>query len=204
MDDLVKRWSKVLFDRRRNPELDRQLREEVKEEILAELACPPYGGWEQTAYRREKESLRRELLDDLRRSGPAVPGREALKRDIMREAWDMGLTPEELYSRLTGGRAPSWRGQLKGLVTSRQSRSFGWGVGLTLAAVLLAPSARRHARPAARKVLEEAMDVAARAQRFLTEARENLEDLVAEAKFHQLETAAENKDAPSGSEPAEG
>lgn len=177
---------------RRQPN-DQQLRDDLKEDILAELSRPPYDERAGAAYAREKEALHRELRRELTRqrafaqaSPQMASRRENLTRDIMEEARDLGLTPEELYARLSVPPNPSLRGRIKGLVTSREGKGFGWGVGITLAAVLLAPTARRWVRPAARKVVEEVIEAGDRIQRSMAQAKEDLEDLVAEARFHQF------------------
>jgi len=201
-----------LYYRERRPGMDQRAGEELKKELLAEMSLPSHDGAEQAAWQREKEALRRELLREIARARAlekAPPHRDlrraALAREIMEEAWESGLPPDELYARLAGPARSSLRGRLKALVASREGKSFGWGVGLTLAAVLLAPGARRLVRPAARKVVEEVMEAGNRLQQFIARTREDLEDLVAEAKFHQMantETPGSGNDA--GSDPGEG
>ncbi|HUW65242.1 MAG TPA: hypothetical protein VMW83_11235 [Spirochaetia bacterium] len=200
-----------MYNKRHNPGIDPHLREELKEEILAQLSRPSYDGQTHAAYLQEKEALRRELLQEIsRQKGLGLAGpyrdarRETLTRDIMEEARDLNLTPDELYARLAGPARPSWRGRLKGLVTSREGKSFGWGVGLTLAAVLLAPGARRYVRPVARKVVEEVMEAGSRIQRFVSQTREDLEDLVAEAKFQQFGNSAGGTPAEDDAGPGPG
>ncbi len=181
--------------------MNHQAGEELKKEFKGGLSFPPHDDRVQAAYLRKKEALRRELLQEItRRKAGRYRDRAALAREIMEEARESGLTPEELYARLAGPVHPTWRERLKNLVASREGKGFGWGVGLTLAAVLLAPGARRFVRPAARKVVEEVMEAGNRLQRFVTQTREDLEDLVAEAKFHQLA----NSDVPDDTGPGAG
>jgi len=170
----------VLFERRSYPAHDRRFREELKNEILAELAARP-AGWR--PYPQEKGVRRLEPLEDQRQEKRY---RENLKREIMRDLYHARPPQAQPWDDVRA----AGPGRFKQLLASREGRGFGWGVGLTLAAVLLAPGARRYIRPAARKILEEAMEAATRVQRYVTQAKEDLEDLVAEAKFHQMENAA--------------
>jgi len=176
----------ALFEKRTSPGWDRRFKEELKNEILAELSALPPA---EPVHPREKDPRR--TAPDWRKSRPY---REGLKREIMREIYDLGPPPA-----WAGGR-PVFRGRVKHLLASREGRGFGWGVGLTLAAVLLAPGARRYVRPAARKILEEVMEAAGRVQRYVTQAKEDLEDLVAEARFHQMEEAARETGTPDAPE----
>lgn len=82
---------------------------------------------------------------------------------------------------------PAQNGWLRNLTRDPRTRSFGFGVGAALLGYFLWPRVKPHLRPVARGLVKGALLTAQQTGRVWAEAREGLEDLVAEAR-HEVTT----------------
>lgn len=78
---------------------------------------------------------------------------------------------------------------MREMVGQPQSRGFMWGVGTAVAAYFLWPAVREVVRPATRGVIRGAMVAGDRFRYAMSNAREGIEDVVAEAQFERMREA---------------
>lgn len=83
---------------------------------------------------------------------------------------------------------------LQDMFRETQTRGFLWGVGTTMAVMYFWPGIRGVARPAAKGVVRGAMAAGDRFRYAMATAREGVEDLVAEAQFERMRSAADPGD----------
>lgn len=83
-------------------------------------------------------------------------------------------------------RSPNWMREMTG---QPQTRGFVWGVGTAVAAYFLWPAVREVVRPATRGVVRGAMVAGDRFRYAMANAREGIEDVVAEAQFDRMREA---------------
>ncbi|GAB6158159.1 hypothetical protein JCM39194_13590 [Desulfotomaculum varum] len=171
---------------------------------------PPYKGrkqpefdydwWtdrEEYDYQRNMMMLRRQVQNELRAidkinrrlSQVSDPQVRRLLADLLQEADRQGMDINELMQSLNM-QNPGWGTALLDRVTGPfrgiDRRSFGWGAGAALLGLLLLPTLGKSLRPLARKAMEEAMDITERAQSVFAQAKEEFEDIVAEANFNKI------------------
>jgi hypothetical protein len=193
-------------------QLDRQMVNSIKEEILADLKAQKEEErrYERRSgnYLREDRSrnsgfqysddnvVREEILKELRaveeiekrlarRSNPHTAG---LVRELLEEAREKGMTVSELIQAMSG-RKPNLRNRLSDMLFN--SQRFPLGVGAVLLGLLLIPAARGGLRPLARKIVEEFINMSEKTQTVIARAQEDLSDIVAEAQFARLADSAQ-------------
>lgn len=72
---------------------------------------------------------------------------------------------------------------VRNMLRAPQARGFGLGLGVALLGYVLWPALKLTMRPAARGLVKGALITAHRTGRVIAEAREELEDLFAEARY---------------------
>lgn len=162
---------------------------------------PDYDWWldrEEYNYQRNELLLRRELQQQLRAMGQMNQGLgqgvdpqvQRLLYELLRESRDQGMALPDLMQSINQNQSPSLGsglmdrlfGPLKGI----DRNSFGWGAGAAVLGFLLLPTLGKSMRPLARKAVEEAMSLNERLQSIFAHAKEEFEDIVAEASFNKL------------------
>lgn len=187
---------------RRNRELDRnrEAYEIIKEDLLNDIEAQ--GRWENATryrrqglwghirrgdYNRDKARLRSSLARELR-ALQAVENRAGRTRDplvremlldLLEDANEQGLTVNELAGYFNGG---GLRGRL---LPGGGQGMMSWLLPLLLVLVAV-PSARQGLKPLAKKVVEGAMDITDKINELITSAKEEVEDIVAEAAFDKM------------------
>lgn len=162
--------------------------------------APDYDWWtdrEEYEYQRNVALLRRQLLDQLRPLAKmqgrvqqvADPQVRRMLCDLLREAWEQGLDIPDLIQSINtndpGYAGPLWD-RIAGPLKNIDRRSFGWGIGAALLGLALLPSLGKSLRPLARKAVEEAMEIYDNTQGVFERAKEEFEDIVAEAGFNKM------------------
>ncbi|MEW6698480.1 MAG: hypothetical protein ACOY35_01495 [Bacillota bacterium] len=160
-----------------------------------------YDWWtdrEEYDYQRNMMMLRRQLQNELgaiekinqRLSQVRDPQVRQLLYELLQEASRQNMDITELMQSINMNNTPGYGvsildriiGPFKGV----DRRSFGWGAGAALLGLLLLPSLGKSLRPLARRAMEEAMDITERAQSVFAQAKEEFEDIVAEANFNKI------------------
>ncbi|OPY56000.1 MAG: hypothetical protein A4E55_02321 [Pelotomaculum sp. PtaU1.Bin035] len=123
--------------------------------------------------------------------------------DLLYEAREQGMGIQELLQSLNMNDGdPGYIRPLWNRVTSPfrgiNRRSFGWGLSAALVGLLLLPSISKSVRPLIRRTMEEAMDINERVQSVFAQAKEELEDIVAEASFSKLTASLKEDPAANG------
>lgn len=140
-------------------------------------------------YRRSRATARRDLMQELkamqamenRHGGARDPQVRELAREIVLEAKRNHMSLNEVMYALKG---PGWKERLGTLPGG------GLTLGLAaLAAILLLPGAGSKLRGMTGKIIEEAMELSEKAQTLVEKAREEVEDIVAEAQFKRFKDA---------------
>lgn len=175
---------------------------------------PSYDGdwWtdrEEYDYQRNMIMLRKQLQRELqaisrinqRMAQVRDPQVRAMLQEILSEAWQKGMDIPDIMQSLSGNNMQtagnmqypggSLSDRLGGFFRGFDRRSFGWGAGVGLLGLLLVPSLTKALRPMVRKAMEEAMDVSQRAQGVIYRAKEEFEDIVAEASFNKMKESLE-------------
>ncbi|OPX84108.1 MAG: hypothetical protein A4E53_03883 [Pelotomaculum sp. PtaB.Bin104] len=159
---------------------------------------------EEYDYQRNMSMARKQLQGELRslvkmnqRMGQVRdPQIRQMLNDLLHEAQEQGMGVQELLDSLAmnngsrGFMGPFWNRATSPL-RDIDRRSFGWGAGAALLGLLLLPSVAKSVRPLICKAMEEAMEMNERVQGVFAQAKEELEDIVAEANFNKL-TASMN------------
>lgn len=83
-----------------------------------------------------------------------------------------------------------WSGEM---LEQPQTRGFLWGVGTAMAAYFLWPAMKEAVRPATKGVVRGAMAAGDRFRYAMANAREGLEDIMAEAQFERMRDAMEEQ-----------
>lgn len=171
------------------------------------------GDWwtdrEEYDYQRNMIMLRKQLQRELqainrinqRMAQVRDPQVRIMLQEILSEAWQKGMDIPDIMQSLSGNNIqPSGNMQypggslsdrLGGFFRGFDRRSFGWGAGVGLLGLLFIPSLTKALRPMVRKAMEEAMDVSQRAQGVVSRAKEEFEDIVAEASFNKMKESLE-------------
>ncbi|MDO7786235.1 hypothetical protein [Desulforamulus aquiferis] len=156
-------------------------------------------------YQRNMNMLRRQLQTELKgmerinqRMGQVRdPQVRMMLNELLQEAWQQGMDVPELMQSLNMNNQPGYTGALLDRITGPfrgiDRKSFGWGAGAALLGLLLLPSLGKSMRPLARKAMEEAIDIAERAQGVFSHAKEEFEDIVAEASFNKIKDSVANQ-----------
>lgn len=122
--------------------------------------------------------------------------------ELLQEAGQQGMDIPEIMESLNMNNNYNPRGlggltdRVSELFTGIDRRSFGLGAGASLLGLLLVPSLSKSLKPMIRKVMEEAMDVTDRAQGVFAKAKEEFEDIVAEANFNKMKESLGSQAAP--------
>lgn len=169
-------------------------------------------------YRRNMSSARSQLLDELRtldkmnqRLGQVRdPQIRQMLYDLLYEAREQGMGVQDLLQSLgTNNSGPGYARPFWNRITNPlrgiDRRSFGWGAGAALIGMLFLPSMSKSVRPLICKAMEEVIDINERVQGVFAQAKEELEDIVAEVSFNKIATSpkdpASNDDMAGENEP---
>lgn len=162
-------------------------------------------------YQRNMLLARNQLRDELRALGKMNerlgkvrdPQIRQMLYDLLHEAREQGMGVQDLLESLNmnnsgpGYIRPLWNrvtGPLRGI----NRRSFGWGLGAALVGLFLLPSISKSVRPLIRRTMEEAMEINERVHGVFAHAKEELEDIVAEANFNKITASLKNPAANDG------
>lgn len=148
-------------------------------------------------------ALRQELIAELRaydsyqRQSRSAQTRQ-MAQEILDEGMRRGFSTQKIQQMLSEQQSRGTMGyRVKSLINSPQGRSFMWGVGATLAGLVLIPTSASRVRPLARKAVEGAMVLSDQVQDAM--AREEIEDIVAEARFENFKRSMDPVDpSPTG------
>lgn len=89
----------------------------------------------------------------------------------------------------------------RGLI-SPQTKSFAYGVGVGMLAMVLFPQLKDSLKPVAAGAVKGATSIADKIQEVFNGAKESLEDIVAEAKFENMKKSLDHEVKKSSAEEA--
>lgn len=189
-------------DNRYDAETLKNLKAEVMAEVETRRKMGQYYPQERVSRWRDPEEyydqrMEEKLRGDIRRELLALEKMERrmgsiqdpeMRRTIFEmvdEAREQGVGAADL-SRMMSYRdkrasGSGWLG-LKGI----DRRSFFWGIGAALLAGTVLPTMLGVMRPIAKKAVSGVMDISDRAQGLVEQAKGEIEDIVAEAKFNRF------------------
>lgn len=147
------------------------------------------GYYEQRMAGRLRSDIRRELAAmekmEQRMGRIRDPQVRQMLSELVEEARDQGLSVADLSRSMSYmDRKPSWLGRLG--LRNIDRRSFFWGAGAALLASAVLPTLSGTLKPLASKAVEGMMDLSEKAQGIIGQAKEEIEDIVAEAKFNKF------------------
>jgi hypothetical protein len=180
---------------RQNNYIDPETLEMLKEEILNDLETKLEQRRPRQYSRQRIASLRRELRKELqairniegrvqRQRNPEV---RALLQEIIEEAREKNVTVGELSSLLGPSSLPE---SLRELSSNRTL----WTALLVILALLTVPTFRNALTPYLNKILAEIVMLGDKTNATVTQLRESIEDIVAEAQFEKIKKALEPTD----------
>ncbi len=194
--------------------VDRIVIENIKNELLAELATAQYApgvqsdGWRTVLSDRnidrrinQQYGNLRSLRKDIRRGLQSAQSTEQrLNRiadpqvrqavhTIVQEARQEGIPLEQVINSLDANSQyrAGFGQRVGGWLGSGAGRGFLGGIGISLAIALLLPSTRGGLRNIGIKMMENSMDLADQTQTVFGRAKEGFEDMIAEANFNNLQ-----------------
>jgi hypothetical protein len=85
------------------------------------------------------------------------------------------------------------RRQMAHRLKNPSTKSFAYGIGITLLGALLFPTLKDSLHPVAMKAMQGIKDLSEQAQGLLGSVREDMEDLVAEAEFERLKSSIDSE-----------
>jgi len=164
--------------------------DELPELLAEELINSQNGG--RRRRQRMTPDVRRELLRELqairsledRLSRSRHPEVRETLAELLKESRDQDLTTGELIDLLTNKRKGN------SLLDFFDTRGFLFTVGI-LAALLAIPSVREKVHLLLKKAILEAMEFGDKFKTFAASLGEDLEDIIAEAKFNKLKDSME-------------
>ena len=167
---------------------------------------------EEYDYQRNMTMLRKQVMRELegvnrvnqRMAQVRDPQVRLMLQEILQEAWQMGMDTPELMQSISNTnnmnpynnmprQGASVSDRVSGFFRGLDRRSFGLGAGAGLLGLLFFPSLTKSFRPMVRKAMEEAMDVSQRAQGVFARAKEEFDDIVAEAGFNKMKESVEKQ-----------
>lgn len=175
-----------------------------------------YDWWtdrEEYDYQRNMMMLRRQLQNELgaiekinqRLNQVRDPQVRQLLCELLQEASQQGMDIPDLMQSLNTNNTPGYGASILDRITGPfkgiDRRSFGWGAGAAVLGLLLLPSLGKSLRPLARRAMEEAMDITERAQSVFAQAKEEFEDIVAEANFNKIKESMTTQAGMTDKEP---
>lgn len=136
--------------------------------------------------RRELESLRDIESRGISSSDPHV---RSAAGAIAAEAREQGFSLDEVLRKLNGNGAmkTGWLQRMSNLLNTGQRKGFVYGVGATILAAMLFPPVKESMRSVAVRTMEGGMELADRARTMVSRAKEEIEDIVAEANFKNMQ-----------------
>jgi len=171
------------------PVPDQRTMESLKREIIEELR---HCGEHKNEYgrrwgklpgndRQEWEQLKRELVSEIRGSMNCEK-----TQDIMEEIQEMGYVPGELLRAVQQfQKRGTIRCRFYELMNSREGRGFKWGLSTAILALVFLPSVAKSLKPVTKWALKETMEVSERVQGIISNLKEDVEDILAEAQFER-------------------
>ncbi|MDF9408870.1 MAG: hypothetical protein A4E52_01069 [Pelotomaculum sp. PtaB.Bin013] len=174
---------------------------------------------EEYDYQRNMSLARNQLRDELRaldkmnqRLGQVRdPQIHQMLHDLLYEAREQGMGVQDLLQSLgtnnSGpGRARPFWNRITNPLRGIDRRSFGWGAGAALVGLLFLPSVSKSIRPLICKAMEEAIEINERVHGVFAQAKEEIEDIVAEVSFNKIASSPKvpvsNDDVTGKNEPA--
>lgn len=76
---------------------------------------------------------------------------------------------------------------IRSFFRSPEGKAFMWGAGAAILGIMLLPSAKKGARPILSKAVQGGLILSEQIQEVVANAREGLQDIVAEAHFEKLQ-----------------
>lgn len=171
---------------------------------------------EEYDYQRNRAMLRKQLQNELqainkinRQIGQVSdPQVRQMVYELLQESRQQGISVQELLDSLNMNNYGSQMGfgsslmdTIAGPFRNIDRRSFSYGVGAALLGLTVLPTLGKSLRPLASKTMEEFMGVFDNAQGMFSQAREELEDIVAEANFNKMKNSMGNDAGKAGQTP---
>ncbi|NPV90869.1 MAG: hypothetical protein HPY50_08860 [Firmicutes bacterium] len=180
-----------------------RLKQDLKHEISRDMRWGTMPGRIDAYDRRMLDAMRDEVRAEMRaqqvyqdhwsRNPQSFYTRE-LSRDMMEEAQEMGYTPNEMLRAIQQlQRRGTLRYRFNQLMNSREGRGFKWGVGATVLAMLFLPSVAKSMRPITKWAVKETMEISEKVQGIVSNLKEDVEDILAEAQFERAKNTIDDE-----------
>ncbi|HAG10215.1 MAG TPA: hypothetical protein DCK76_02225 [Desulfotomaculum sp.] len=167
------------------PGNDRQEWEQLKREHVSEIKGSINSGRLDAYDRQLLDVMRDEIRAEMRANPNNFHAREKTQ-DIMEEIQEMGYAPGEI---LRAVQQLQKRGTIRcrfyELMNSREGRGFKCGLSTAILALLFLPSVAKSLKPVTKWALKETMEVSERVQGIISNLKEDVEDILAEAQFER-------------------
>ena len=117
---------------------------------------------------------------------------------IFLEAQKEGMPLDHIINQLNAGHGTGtrWKQQVGGWFGSGEGRGLLWGIGLSLVISLLFPATREGLRNLGVKMLQGTMNLTEQTRSTFGLAKEELEDMIAEANFNNLQDSQDSPQEP--------
>ncbi len=167
------------------PGNDRQDWEQLKRELVSEIRGSMNSSRLDAYDRQLLDVMRDEIRAEMRANPNNFHAREKT-RDIMEEMQEMGYAPGEILHAVQQlQKRGTIRCRFSELMNSREGRGFKWGLGAAILALLFLPSAAKSLKPVTKWALKETMEASERVQGIISNLKEDVEDILAEAQFER-------------------
>ncbi|OPZ73595.1 MAG: hypothetical protein BWY80_00913 [Firmicutes bacterium ADurb.Bin456] len=135
------------------------------------------------------ESIKQEILSDNRQRYGSYEEAAGMARSIVAQARGQGGNASEMRSIFPGLGAPgaSRPRRLPGAMGAGEYTGFFYGIGVAVLAAMIWPHARQGLRSLVVQLVEGGMEIADRTRSAVARTREEIEDIVAEARFKNLQ-----------------
>lgn len=188
--------------------LDSQTRESLKKEIIEEMRGSVNPGQLDASDRRMLDIIRDEIRAEMRaqqayqdhrnRNSNSLHAREIIQ-DIMEDAREMGYTPGEILNAVQQlQKRGTLRYRFNELMNSREGRGFKWGMSTAFLSMLFLPAMAKSLRPITKWAVKEAMEISEKVQGIVSNLKEDVEDIVAEAQFEKAKNTIDDEIVSEG------
>jgi hypothetical protein len=178
---------------RKFPEYDRQEWEQLKRELVSEMRGNMNSGRLDAYDRQLLDVMRDEIRTEMRANPQHFYARERT-RDIMEDIQEMGYTPGEILRAVQQlQKRGTIRYRFSELMNSREGRGFKWGLSTAILTLVFLPSVAKSLKPVTKWALKETMEVSERVQGIISNLKEDVEDILAEAQFERSKNTIDDE-----------
>ena len=178
---------------RKHPGYDRQDWEQLKRELVSEIRGSMNSGRLDAYDRQLLDAIRDEIRAEMRATPNNLYARKRTQ-DIMEDIQEMGYAPGEILRAVQQlQKRGTIRYRFNELMNSREGRGFKWGLSTAILALVFLPSVAKSLKPVTKWALKETMEVSERMQGIISNLKEDVEDILAEAQFERSKNVIDDE-----------